>query len=60
VPAPDRGVHEDDDQAKAVTLEVGLQRLPDGASSPTPVLPGMPARRIEVRITIGSDQRVGR
>jgi hypothetical protein len=47
-----------DDPKSPVTLHVLLQALPDGPRYPGSVVLGMPARRIEVRITNSSYQKL--
>lgn len=41
-----------------VTLQVGMQSLPDGTSYPGSVVLGLPARQIEVRITNSNYQKL--
>lgn len=47
-----------DDPQSPVTLEVGLQALPDGTSYPGSVVLRMPASQLEVRVTNSSYQKL--
>jgi len=48
-----------DQPSTAVTLQVTMQRLPDGTSYPAQVTLGIPSSQVEVAITNSNYQRVG-